>query len=572
MILQKRIIQAVILIVVITIAADAFPQAAFSVPDTVCIRDSMQVVNLSAPAQTYFWNFCSASLDYVPVGQNIDAAGLVNGPAFISVTHTADGYFVFITNHKDGTLTRQYFAASLDDSAVTVNLGSVSGIDHLEGIQVINDNDNWYGFMVGGIGSQSSLIRLDFGNSPGNVPATVNLGNLGELSYPIDLFMYPEDNLWIGLTVNYTTWTITRFIFSNGLNEPPEAENLGNIGNLNQPCGIQLIFDNGNWYAFLTNFGNGTLTRLDFSNSLLNTPAGYNLGDLAELDSPFDLTIIRDCEEIYGFVANHYGNEIIKLEFASGIAGIPEAESLGNIGNLYHPHGMSNVFRENDKLYLLVGNVTNSITKLYFQPCNNASPAYSTQRNPPKVTYNSPGVYNVSLVLDEGLPTQSTVCKDVIVFDNPVISLGNDTTLLPGTSIELNPGSGFKAYDWSTGESSSTLTIGEPGVYGVMITDTNGCTAFSEINISIAFYIPKFFTPNDDGVNDRWEIEYFQTNPEATIQIFDRFGKSISSYRGDDPGWDGTYQGKKMKADTYWYMITFDDGTKPKTGYVAIVR
>ncbi len=572
MTIRNQIACSVVLTICMIPSVDAFSQAAFSVPDTVCIRDSMQVVNLSPPAQTYFWSFCSASLDYVPLGQNMDETGLVNGPAFISVVHPDNGYYAFITNHVDGTLTRQYFATSLNDSAITVNLGSVAGIDHLEGIQVLNDNGNWYGLMVGGIGSQSSLIRLEFENSPGNTPATTNLGNMGELAYPIDLFMYYDGTVWIGFTVNFTSWTITRFVFSNGLDNPPIAENLGNIGNLNQPCGIQLIFDNENWYAFITNFGNGTLSRLDFSNSLLNNPVGYNLGGFGELSSPFDLTIIRDCEQIYGFVANHYGNEIIKLQFTGGIESIPEAESLGNIGNLNHPHGMSNVFRENDKLYLLVGNVTNSITRLYFQPCANASLAYSLERNPPKVTYNAPGVYNVSLILDEGLPTQQTVCKDVVVFNNPVISLGSDTTLLPGTSIELNPGNGFELYNWSTGENTSSIVVSYPGNYIVVVTDTNGCTATSNITISVAFYIPKFFTPNGDGINDRWEIEYFQTNPGATIGIFDRFGKKLASYRGDNPGWDGTYQGKQMKADSYWYVISFDDGSKSKTGYVAIVR
>ena len=568
----NQITRAILLTACMIISVDAFSQASFSVPDTVCIRDSMQVVNLSSSAQSYFWNFCSASLDYVPLGQNIDETGLVNGPAFISVVHPDNGYYAFITNHEDGTLTRQYFATSLDDSAITVNLGSVAGIDHLEGIQVLNDNGIWYGFMVGGIGSQSSLIRLDFGNSPGNNPTTTNLGNLGNLAYPIDLYMYPEGSTWIGFTVNYTTSTLTRFVFSNGLDNPPIAENLGNIGNLNSPCGIQLIEDNGNWFIFITNFGSGTLTRLDFSGSLMNTPVGTNLGNLGALNSPFDLTIIRDCEQTYGFVANHYSNAIIKLQFTGGLESTPTAESLGNIGNLYHPHGMSNVFRENDKLYLLVGNVTNSITRLYFQPCTNASLAYSSDRNPPKVTYNTPGIYNVSLILDEGLPTQETVCKDVVVFDNPEITLGNDTMLMPGTTLELNPGNEFSLYNWSTGENTSSILVSDPGDYNVVVTDTNGCTAKSSITVSVAFYIPKFFTPNGDGINDRWEIEYFQTNPGATIEIFDRFGKKLTSYRGDNTGWDGTYQGRKMKADSYWYVISFDDGSKPKTGYVAIVR
>lgn len=563
---------ALILACNLFMAVKTHPQAAFSAPDTVCIRDSMQVVNLSPPAQTWFWNFCSASLDYMPVGENIDASGQVNGPAFISVIHTDEGYYAFITNHVDGTLTRNYFAGSLNDSPVSVNLGSVSGIDHLEGIQVVEDQGEWFGFMVGGIGSSSSLIRLDFGDSPGNMLATTNLGNLGELSYPIDLFMYLEETLWIGLTINYTTNTVTRFVFSGGLENPPVAENLGNIGNLNQPCGIQPVFDGTNWYVFITNFGSHTISRLDFPGSLLNAPTSTNIGGSGDLYSPFDLTIIRDCEQIYGFVANHYANELIRLQFTGGITSIPVFESLGNVGNLYHPHGISNVFRENDRLYLLIGNINNTLTRLDFQPCSNASLAYSTVRDPPKVTYNSPGIYNVSLVLNEGLPTQETVCKDVIVFDNPEVTLGNDTSLIPGSSLILSPGNDFSNYNWSTGATSREITVNEPGTYQVEVTDTNGCEASAQIAIEISLDIPKFFTPNGDGFNDRWEITYFKIHPGATIIIYDRYGKQITSYQGEEDGWDGTYLGKPVKADSYWYVITFKNNSKPLTGYVSVVR
>ena len=45
-------------------------QVDFTVPDTVCIRDSMQAVNLSREASSYYWNFCSGNLAYVPEGDN----------------------------------------------------------------------------------------------------------------------------------------------------------------------------------------------------------------------------------------------------------------------------------------------------------------------------------------------------------------------------------------------------------------------------------------------------------------------------------------------------------------------
>ncbi|MBN1415172.1 MAG: T9SS type B sorting domain-containing protein [Bacteroidales bacterium] len=560
-----------IIVLSCSIAGISKAQIDFNVPDTVCMRDSMQAVNLSREASSYYWNFCSGNLAYVPEGENLSGIGDVNGPSFIDIVQTPDGFYSFVTNHVDGTLTRNYFGNSLLNAPVSVNLGSI-GIDHVEGIQVIEENGRWYGFITGGIGMESSLIRLEFGSSPDGAPVITNLGNIGDLSYPIDLFMYRENDTWIGLTVNYTTSTLSRLVFTNGLENHPDGENLGNPASMYNPCGLHVMPENGSWVMFVTNFGSHTLSRIDFGTSLMNSPSGVNLGGEGTLSSPFDLTMIRDCERIFGLVVNHYQSELVRIDFGDNLYAEPVYQNLGNIGDMYQPHGLSEVFRDNDVIYVLTANINNTLTRMYFLPCDNASQSSSTDRNPPRISYNQPGEYNITLMLDEGLPTQEVLCKNIIVFDNPVISLGNDTTLLPGTSIVLSPGDDFRLYNWTTGESSSSVEISHPGEYGVQVTDSNGCTAIASITITMELYIPKFFTPNGDTYNDRWEIEYFRINPEATIEIFDRFGILITTYRGSDPGWDGTYRGSPVKSDSYWYVISFDDGSPRVTGYVTVVR
>ncbi len=544
----------------------------FEIPDTVCINDSMQVINRSGDASSYYWNFCSGNLTYIPEGENISNIGQVNGPAFIDIVNTPEGFYSFITNHVDATLTRNFFGSSLANNPVSENLGNAGGISHIEGVQVVQDNGKWYAFITGGVGIESSLIRLEFGNSLLNQPVVTNMGNIGGLSYPMDLFLYKENDLWIGLTVNYTTNTVTRFVFNNGLNNPPDGENLGNPAGFDQPCGLHVIMENGSWLMFVTNFGSNTISRINFGNSLLNNPSGENLGGSGALASPFDFTMIRDCEMVFGLAVNHYISEVVRIDFGDNAFNSPSFRSIGNIGDMYQPHGLSDVLREHDTLFVLTANINNTLTRIFFAPCNNASPASSTQRNPPAVTYNRPGIYNVTLTLDEGLPTEQVLCKNVIVFENPDISLGNDTSLLPGTTVTLSPGNDFRAYEWSDGETTPAITVSRPGTYSVVVTDTNGCKAADQIIITMKLYIPEFFTPNSDGINDTWEIEYFRTNPEATIEIFDRSGNRLAKYRGDHNGWDGTCNGIPVKADSYWYVITFDDGSAPLRGHVTVLR
>ncbi len=90
--------------------------------------------------------------------------------------------------------------------------------------------------------------------------------------------------------------------------------------------------------------------------------------------------------------------------------------------------------------------------------------------------------------------------------------------------------------------------------------------------VSMDVGIPNFFTPNNDGVNDTWEIPYLSNNPDARIYIYDRFGNLMISYLYGEGGWDGTRNGQPVKADTYWYAIKMSNDTKPLKGSITLKR
>ncbi|GAB4511384.1 MAG: hypothetical protein Tsb004_15750 [Allomuricauda sp.] len=85
---------------------------------------------------------------------------------------------------------------------------------------------------------------------------------------------------------------------------------------------------------------------------------------------------------------------------------------------------------------------------------------------------------------------------------------------------------------------------------------------------SIEFYVlgfPKFFSPNNDGFNDYWNvfgIETPQYSPQdLTLEIYDRYGKLLEVLDPlDSIGWNGYYRGKLMQTDDYWYCLRFPDG------------
>jgi gliding motility-associated-like protein len=109
------------------------------------------------------------------------------------------------------------------------------------------------------------------------------------------------------------------------------------------------------------------------------------------------------------------------------------------------------------------------------------------------------------------------------------------------------------------------------GIHTVYIKDLNGC-GIAEQTISV-LGVPRYFTPNDDGYNDTWNIKGVNDKfySDSIIKIYDRYGKFIKQIAALGAGWDGTYNGQLVPADDYWYSINFDDGRSAK-GHFSLKR
>jgi len=399
--------------------------AGFTAPDTVCVNTPVNITNTSTNATTNYWNFCVADINAPPTGTNLgNVGGLLQRPVYIDYVYEGGNYYGFLINNSPGKLLRLNFGTSLLNTPTVTDLGTVGGTipNNTEGVQIVKNEGQWYVIIVGGEVpfSSPSIVKIELGPSiTNNSPVGTNWGNLGNLAYPHDLYVFNENGNWYGFTVNYGNNTITRFDFTTSFSNVPIATNLGNIGNLNGPTGLHPIKDNNNWHLFVTNALSSTLTRLDFGTSLLSTPTGQNLGNINGLfHIAWDIYIIKFCGKITGFVINadQGFNDLIKLDFGNNLLNTPTAVSFGNIGNMYFPHCISKIFRVGPDLFSFVPNVdNNTLTRLRFTGCTNSSIPNSTAQNPPPVTYNAPGSYNINLTIDDGLPTQSSFCKQVVV-------------------------------------------------------------------------------------------------------------------------------------------------------------
>ncbi|QXP65054.1 T9SS type B sorting domain-containing protein [Polaribacter sp. HaHaR_3_91] len=118
----------------------------------------------------------------------------------------------------------------------------------------------------------------------------------------------------------------------------------------------------------------------------------------------------------------------------------------------------------------------------------------------------------------------------------------------------------------------------EGGIYKIIVENKNGCGS-SELMVSVIQF-PKFFTPNGDRKNDTWAVKGINTSlyqSNSTINIFNRYGKLIAQTTINSDGWDGTYNGKLLSSNDYWFsvqLIPIDTEKKPilKKGHFSLLR
>ena len=171
----------------------------------------------------------------------------------------------------------------------------------------------------------------------------------------------------------------------------------------------------------------------------------------------------------------------------------------------------------------------------------------------------------------------------ITVYPQPVVSAGADKAILEGGSTVLTASAsgGNLVYQWSPATGLNNATILQPVAsptaditYRLMTTSANGCTASDEVVVKVlkSPVIPNAFSPNGDGVHDRWVIEFLESYPNATVEVFNRYGQKVFESKGYAKPWDGTVNGKVLPIGTYYYLVDPKNGRKPLSGFVDIIR
>jgi gliding motility-associated-like protein len=109
------------------------------------------------------------------------------------------------------------------------------------------------------------------------------------------------------------------------------------------------------------------------------------------------------------------------------------------------------------------------------------------------------------------------------------------------------------------------------GFHELILENLNGCGRISK-TFSI-LEAPNFFTPNNDGFNDYWNLKGINTSlyNNALIFIYDRYGKLLKQLSPSSPGWDGNYNKSPLPTSDYWFTVKLEDGREAK-GHFSLKR
>ncbi len=187
---------------------------------------------------------------------------------------------------------------------------------------------------------------------------------------------------------------------------------------------------------------------------------------------------------------------------------------------------------------------------------------WSTGETTPSINVNSTGNYSVEISNLESF-SQCAVTQNFNVLVSETAEISYELLGTPENYEVLITANGQGDYEYALNtsgfqdENRFRVTAAQNTIF---VQDKNGC-GLTSLDFQVMQF-PEFFTPNNDGYNDVWRVDgpAEQKFQILKIEIFNRYGKPLSTLFQDQLSWDGTYKGQNLPSDDYWFLVEFRDG------------
>ena len=193
------------------------------------------------------------------------------------------------------------------------------------------------------------------------------------------------------------------------------------------------------------------------------------------------------------------------------------------------------------------------------------------------------GNHNITYTYSLG-PCVASDVEPIQINNSPLLvnySIEQETCFEGGIMIHghVRNGVGYYGYEWSDGSLENPLTYAENTTYDVLVSDANDCyTLLDNIQVDISLScieMPNTFSPNSDGLNDIWKLDFTNYNA-AEIIVFNKWGNLVWEDYTTFPQWDGTsLDNSALPSATYYYVLKltpFTGDPIEQTGPITIIR
>jgi gliding motility-associated-like protein len=198
--------------------------------------------------------------------------------------------------------------------------------------------------------------------------------------------------------------------------------------------------------------------------------------------------------------------------------------------------------------------------------------------------YTQSGTYTDTLTTLNGC--DSIVSLNLTITELPIVtaeSVSASCELPNGTATaNATGGSGNYSYSWSNGATGSFITGLASGSYSVIATDQNGCASSIQVTVLCDSTIaicelstPNAFTPDGDGINDKFCPLTNCTLEDYEFSIYNRWGELIFKTSNQTDKWDGKFKGSACSVGVYVYAISYkfpSQQTKNAYGNITLLR
>jgi gliding motility-associated-like protein len=188
---------------------------------------------------------------------------------------------------------------------------------------------------------------------------------------------------------------------------------------------------------------------------------------------------------------------------------------------------------------------------------------------------------DISVIPELIFKTTASYCEDVPTNQGGGIGNGTIELTLDPAGLVSESVVWTKEADLSGAGTGNYVTGLYPGWYGVEVMTTKGCVKDGRVEVPTDIRNYNLITQNQDNKNDAFVIDCISRFPNNNVKVFNRSGILVYDADGydnisivfDGYGKNGLYMaGNMLPVGTYFYIIDKRDGSKPRTGYLELVR